>query len=324
MGRLPASPRRHKGLCKPPLDGGVKRAREAPAIFEVGVGGMQSGKKRVKVGDAASSPQSRAKAAKRRKRAGKRQRMLTASGSKYAGGGKALSGSEAGRLARQALAAADVSDETDEDDDTACLACGGGKWNEPGFNRAGDFIEGNWLLLCDREGCDGAYHTQCLKPVLAEVPEGDWFCCEKCQQAAAVRSSGAGPSGSSRFDSYEEAAEVMEVDCEEAGGGGGGGEEDEDEDEDEDEGSVSRMVSAGTTVWEGVPAAAVAPFSSQLELLCSAGRSLAPTVRDRADDEGEVLEADVQAPDPFDEDSEEEEEEEMPLQRRRPVPRDEA
>ena len=30
------------------------------------------------------------------------------------------------------------------------------------------------LLLCD--GCDAAHHLTCLKPVLNEVPEGDWFC----------------------------------------------------------------------------------------------------------------------------------------------------
>ena len=37
------------------------------------------------------------------------------------------------------------------------------------------------LLLCD--GCDAGYHLTCLKPVLNEVPEGDWFCgiCEHDQ-----------------------------------------------------------------------------------------------------------------------------------------------
>jgi hypothetical protein len=30
------------------------------------------------------------------------------------------------------------------------------------------------LLLCD--GCDAGYHLTCLKPLLNEVPEGDWFC----------------------------------------------------------------------------------------------------------------------------------------------------
>ena len=38
-----------------------------------------------------------------------------------------------------------------EDDDGAdfyCDVCGDGTWDE-----------GNWLLLCDKPGCDGAYHT---------------------------------------------------------------------------------------------------------------------------------------------------------------------
>jgi uncharacterized Zn finger protein (UPF0148 family) len=30
------------------------------------------------------------------------------------------------------------------------------------------------LLLCD--GCDDAYHLECLRPILLFVPNGDWFC----------------------------------------------------------------------------------------------------------------------------------------------------
>ena len=30
------------------------------------------------------------------------------------------------------------------------------------------------LLLCD--GCDDAYHLECLRPILLSVPNGDWFC----------------------------------------------------------------------------------------------------------------------------------------------------
>ena len=30
------------------------------------------------------------------------------------------------------------------------------------------------LLLCD--GCDAAFHTHCLDPPLARVPDGDWLC----------------------------------------------------------------------------------------------------------------------------------------------------
>ena len=180
------------------------------------------------------------------------------------------------------------------------------------------------------------------------MPEGDWYCSEGCQQVAAAtvarateghepgsachpRTSGADSSGSSssKVPPHAQAAEAMDADGEEAGDGRGrggvavslpaGNGDDGGGEEDKDEGSVSRLVSAATAVWEGRPAAA-APWNSQLGLLCTAGQSLAPPGRDIADDEQEVLEVDAQAPDPFDEDSEEEDE--MPLQRRRPVPRE--
>ena len=32
------------------------------------------------------------------------------------------------------------------------------------------------MLLCDGDSCTTAYHIYCLKPPLAVVPEGDWFC----------------------------------------------------------------------------------------------------------------------------------------------------
>ena len=41
------------------------------------------------------------------------------------------------------------------------------------------------LLLCDSEGCDGAYHISCLRKPLAAVPEGEWFC-EQCEERSAV------------------------------------------------------------------------------------------------------------------------------------------
>ena len=30
------------------------------------------------------------------------------------------------------------------------------------------------MLLCD--GCDGGYHLFCLRPKLASIPDGSWFC----------------------------------------------------------------------------------------------------------------------------------------------------
>ena len=32
------------------------------------------------------------------------------------------------------------------------------------------------MLLCD--GCDGAFHTYCLVPLVTEIPKGDWRCPE--------------------------------------------------------------------------------------------------------------------------------------------------
>ena len=57
---------------------------------------------------------------------------------------------------------------TTNDDDGAtayCEVCGDGTWTE-----------GNWMLLCDGEGCERAYHTLCLTPQLHAIPDGDWLC----------------------------------------------------------------------------------------------------------------------------------------------------
>ena len=48
------------------------------------------------------------------------------------------------------------------------------------------------MLLCDSVGCGGAYHLQCLTPVLATVPEGTWFCRECAGGAAECPDLGAG------------------------------------------------------------------------------------------------------------------------------------
>jgi hypothetical protein len=79
------------------------------------------------------------------------------------GGGAAAQG---GQPREQAAAgegeeAAGDDERDDDDDDIACKACGKA---QPDHN----------LLLCD--GCDAAYHTTCLRPRLAAVPDGEWFC----------------------------------------------------------------------------------------------------------------------------------------------------
>jgi hypothetical protein len=69
-------------------------------------------------------------------------------------------GGAAGRRDGGKASGSDDDDEGD-DDEVACRACGKGR---PAHN----------LLMCD--GCDAAYHTGCLRPRLAAVPEGEWFC----------------------------------------------------------------------------------------------------------------------------------------------------
>ncbi|CAN1242761.1 Histone-lysine N-methyltransferase ATXR6 [Linum perenne] len=56
---------------------------------------------------------------------------------------------------------ASSSDEECDTDDVRCEECG-----------SGDFPAK--LLLCDR--CDSGYHLFCLRPILAAVPKGSWFC----------------------------------------------------------------------------------------------------------------------------------------------------
>ena len=56
-------------------------------------------------------------------------------------------------------------DDDDDDDDDECAVC-----------RGADSQPGNEMLLCDRRGCDGAYHQQCLRPAVRRVPEGAWHC----------------------------------------------------------------------------------------------------------------------------------------------------
>ncbi|KAI5638094.1 PHD-finger domain-containing protein [Phthorimaea operculella] len=41
------------------------------------------------------------------------------------------------------------------------------------------------LLLCD--GCDKGYHTYCFKPVMDNIPEGDWYCWECVNKARGER-----------------------------------------------------------------------------------------------------------------------------------------
>ena len=62
-------------------------------------------------------------------------------------------------------------DEDDHDDEEgedkgeegeACAACGGT-----------DTHPGNEIMLCDGDGCDGAWHQLCLRPAVVDVPEAD-------------------------------------------------------------------------------------------------------------------------------------------------------
>jgi hypothetical protein len=63
-----------------------------------------------------------------------------------------------------------VSAAADGDEDVACWGCGN---SQPEDN----------MLLCD--GCDAAFHTDCLSPPLEAVPECDWLCPGCCVEVRA-------------------------------------------------------------------------------------------------------------------------------------------
>ena len=46
--------------------------------------------------------------------------------------------------------------------------------SDQGLDACGICGDGGNLLICD--GCEGEYHMTCMRPPLAEVPEGSWFC----------------------------------------------------------------------------------------------------------------------------------------------------
>ncbi|XP_024977634.1 probable Histone-lysine N-methyltransferase ATXR5 [Cynara cardunculus var. scolymus] len=56
-----------------------------------------------------------------------------------------------------------VNDDDDDDDysDAVCVICGSGH-------------DDHQILLCDK--CDKAYHMHCLRPIVARVPFGHWYC----------------------------------------------------------------------------------------------------------------------------------------------------
>ena len=56
----------------------------------------------------------------------------------------------------------DDNDDEDEDKEEECAACGGT-----------DTLPGNEIMLCDGDGCDGAWHQLCLRPAVVDVPEED-------------------------------------------------------------------------------------------------------------------------------------------------------
>ncbi len=142
----------HQGLCRPPVAAGTKRPREPAQPF------------RPEEAAAASTLQP------------------LVGGGRGGTGSKRRSGSSGRRHDRKrrgshAAAPGGVGDDDDSDPESAvCAVCHYGGWNDPGYNKKGEWIEGNWILLCDGLGCKNAYHTLCLEPPLLAVPEGDWLC----------------------------------------------------------------------------------------------------------------------------------------------------
>ena len=66
---------------------------------------------------------------------------------------------------RTPSSAATTSSCDDDADDTACEIC-----------RSPIDEAGNSILLCENTVCNRGYHQACLKPPLAKVPAGAWYC----------------------------------------------------------------------------------------------------------------------------------------------------
>ena len=83
------------------------------------------------------------------------------------------------------------SGEEEEVDDIPCESCGS--------------KDAENMLLCD--GCDAGYHTQCLRPALTAVPEGDWYC-SKCQAEGLGTPAGKSIAGSAADGEVEASNQV--------------------------------------------------------------------------------------------------------------------
>ena len=83
--------------------------------------------------------------------------------------------------------------------------------------------EGNDILLCDRAGCNRAYHQQCLDPAIvldSEDPNDDWFCwrCECLDSCLDMVNEFREVEGEEEFENELRVYEEIEL----SGGGGAG------------------------------------------------------------------------------------------------------
>lgn len=61
-----------------------------------------------------------------------------------------------------------------ENDDEECDGGGGDYYNRVACEQCGSGDRADELLLCDK--CDRGYHMFCLRPIVARIPIGPWFC----------------------------------------------------------------------------------------------------------------------------------------------------
>ena len=113
----------------------------------------------------AAARQAKRAAAAAEKQAAQEERMKRAAEKRRAQGKRQKTGASPAEAEAEAGAEAEA----------ACHVCARSS-SRKRREIARTWIEGNWLLLCDGDGCNKAYHTLCLRPKLDAVPEGDWLC----------------------------------------------------------------------------------------------------------------------------------------------------
>jgi hypothetical protein len=109
-----------------------------------------------------------------KKRRGRRPRSELEAAAENMGNGKARATDQAG-AAEGEEGGEEAAMDVDEAQELTCATCKSG-------------ADEDNLLICD--GCEKAQHTYCARPVLDEVPSGDWFCATCTLKAQVIEQAG--------------------------------------------------------------------------------------------------------------------------------------